>query len=100
MLTTELSLDWDFVIDTESQTNVPKFYVIVPIFIGVFVFSHGTVCQFMNENMENLIHFTVETHCDLPPFVRVVSDGTFHAKETCDGNTPFQHVKLFIVRFD
>jgi hypothetical protein len=51
----------------------------------------------MNENMKNMIDFTIKAQSDFFSFVCVVSYRSVHSFETCNWNTLLQHMKLFIV---
>src|SRR6056300_404104 len=97
MLTTELCLIWYLFVNTEVHTHVPKFYVVFPILIRVRILFNCAVCQFMDEDMKDLIWGTTQTHDNLSSFVRVVSHRTVHRGHTCDGNTSLQHMKLLVI---
>jgi hypothetical protein len=98
MFTTEFGFVWNLLVNTETETNVSKFGIIVPEFLGVVVFTHGTMCEFVNQDVENLVNLTVKADGNLPTFVCVVADSTVHAQVSRDGDTPFEHMKLFMVR--
>jgi hypothetical protein len=98
MLTTEFGFVWNLLVNTETQADVSKFDIIVPEFFRVVVFTHSAVCQFMNQDMKDFVNLTIETDCNLTTLVRVVPDGTVHTQVSRDGDTPFEHMKLFMVR--
>jgi hypothetical protein len=52
----------------------------------------------MNQDMKDFVNFTIKADGNLPTFVCVVPDGTVHTQVSRDGDTPFEHMKLFMVR--
>src|SRR6056300_878702 len=95
--TTEWCFVGDGFVDVQTNTDGFEFVVLVPILLRVIVLINHTMCKFMDEDMENFIHFTVDAQTNLSTLVEIVADCTTKSVVGSDGDTVYEFLKLCTV---
>src|SRR6056300_548461 len=96
MLTTKFSPLWHPLINPNGFTNTPQFYEIFPKVLRMRKLCDRTVCEFVNEDMENLVRITIKTYSYVRTLVDVISDSSVHSFQSCYGDGAEEHFEFFI----